>query len=298
MLLVAGSSLAQQAPPPPVIVDEGPLGPDRLWIGVGLLLGWSERSRVPETFTFPATGDTLSFPKPKKPVVAAGTTLQGGFWFGESLQHGVDASFLNLGNWYEIRSNSSNASPAELETRYGTGDVNYRHRIYQAPGVRIDGLVGYRYAGLRDTTQVTNRFIDPRFGTVRFRDTAEAWNDFNGGQLGLAGVWDLGPWMFSGTAKIALGGTHSEIDYHGASTVFANMPDGVNLLSEDRFAVLPSVSLMLSRTMWGHSRFYVGYEFQYLSQVARSADAFNDVRPSYKSHFWAQGVTLGIEWRY
>ena len=51
-------------------------------------------------------------------------------------------------------------------------------------------------------------------------------NRFDGGQLGLAGNWNLcGRWFLGGSVKFALGNVNQTVDING-STTFSGLPDG------------------------------------------------------------------------
>jgi hypothetical protein len=296
----------------PVRADVGAPSQERLWIGVGLLLGWSERSRLPASLTVPATGTKIGFPTIQNDDSTAGIVIQGGVWLDTNQTHGVDASYLDLNDSYTQRDpriihtpiGQFHAASATVDSEYATADVNYRHPLYDADNLRVDGVIGYRFARLTDTARVGTIVANANFGAIRYHDRGDAQNDFNGGQLGLAGSYHMGPWTLNATGKIALGGVHSEASFHGASAaaILADAPGTIPSLSVNQFAVLPSVSLMLSRQIWGRSRIYVGYEFQYLSRTVRATDTFDALATGVPlkgdTGFWAQGVTLGWEWRY
>jgi hypothetical protein len=158
-------------------------------------------------------------------------------------------------------------------------------------------------------------------------------NQFYGGQVGLDAEFSRGPWSLDVWGKVALGDTHQDLNISGAQNVtFAN---GVNqnfvggLLAErsnigsfhrDRFSVVPEVDLNVSYHVSDHVRVFAGYDFLYWSSVVRPGQQidrtidenqipnFNSGQPPagqnrpmvlfHESDFWAQGLNLGLEFRY
>jgi len=86
------------------------------------------------------------------------------------------------------------------------------------------------------------------------------------------------------------------------------------------FAVLPEAAVKVGFRFGEHSRFFVGYNFLYLSHAVRAADQFDrsidltqgrpidpaalrlastrPFMPFDRSDLWVQGLSLGLEWRY
>src|SRR5262249_39230828 len=86
------------------------------------------------------------------------------------------------------------------------------------------------------------------------------------------------------------------------------------------FAVAPEVSVRLGVEIFGRARLFVGYNFLYLSEVARPGDQIDrNVNPTgmplstrsgfffgpplpafafQSADFWAQGLMFGLEYRY
>ncbi len=220
------------APPPPAA--------DRCWAAPSVLLGWTEPScRV-------------------APPMRAGLALDGGVWLDGDGRHGIDAGAVY---WPP---SAGRAGSDELRTRSVTADVGYRRRLVQRDGLRLDGLVGYRFAYVGEDAATGPR-------------QAEARTAFHGGELGLsaAGRWER--WAADLAGKVGLGASVIDADLSGDSA---------------RFAVAPAVSARVGRELTGCARVFAGYTLTYLSRAARAAD------PPAASEFWAQGVTLGVEWRY
>src|SRR5205085_8514701 len=88
---------------------------------------------------------------------------------------------------------------------------------------------GYRYLRLNDTLVIDEDLTtaDPTstvlpVGThFRLQDRFETRNDFNGGQIGLAGEVRSGRLIFSGRGLVALGNSHKEATISGATIITA-----------------------------------------------------------------------------
>jgi hypothetical protein len=70
------------------------------------------------------------------------------------------------------------------------------------------------------------------------------------------------------------------------------------------FSVVPAAAYDVSWRFWNPRRLTVGYQFQYLSRAARAADVFTTFADPTHSpvnqpgRYWAQGLTLGLEFRF
>jgi len=211
----------------------------------------------------------------------------------------------------------------------------------------IDGLAGFRYMSLNDQVIVTHNttsllptnggggvafagnFFD---GMTTGIDNFRARNDFYGGQIGARVQANMGQAFVRLTTKVALGSTHETLSIQGISYLQSQtgigtavggtyaLPSNIGVRSRNNFAVLPELDLKLGYNITSRIRSFVGYNFLYLSDVARSGDQFDrriDVRqvptlPTYdptvraafpapqfhSTDFWAQGVTAGVEFRY
>jgi hypothetical protein len=202
----------------------------------------------------------------------------------------------------------------------------------------LDALAGYRYLSLSDQVDITENLTstDPTqkvvpLGTnIILTDSFHTTNQFNGGDIGLAGELRWNSWTLGGTARVALGSTHERADISGSTTVTvpgfptAVNPGGLLALSSnsgshtrDVFAVVPEARLQLACQLNAHLRVHIGYTFLYWSQVARAGDQIDLVvnpallpppkpgaspaRPEFTfqgTSFWAQGIDLGLTFRF
>jgi hypothetical protein len=173
---------------------------------------------------------------------------------------------------------------------------------------------------------------------ITVNDTFDTRNQFFGGQLGLDGELRRGRWFAGARVQVGLGVTHETIDINGSQTVttlagarqtftggLLALPSNIGSFSQNRFSVVPQIGLRVGYNVTDNVRLFVGYDFLYWSNVVRPGDqvdtninvsqipnfnpvgggAFappsNIVRPIVPfatSGYFAQGVSVGLEWRY
>ncbi len=212
---------------------------------------------------------------------------------------------------------------------WGT-EANLRGVLCQCPCSYIDFVIGYRGLGLDEslnftgTTATTNGTTLPNGATFfSFRDRFSTQNRFNGGQIGTVMEWKCGCWVFDLTAKVAMGVTNEVVTNSGSSVAIAGgattissnsgffaQPNNVGRFTQNNFAVVPEVGMTVGYQITPRLRTFVGYNFLYWSRVVRPTDQLNtmvngalpgNVIPPFSFHptdFRAQGVTLGLEWRF
>jgi len=163
----------------------------------------------------------------------------------------------------------------------------------------------------------------------KFRTT----NHFYGGQAGARLQWFYGNFSLGLTAKVALGATQQLATIDGASALLTPgaapqfLPGGVLAQTSnigryyrDQFTVVPEGQLNLGWQVRPWMRLNVGYTFLYWSDVLRpgaqidrnvngslipigqSFGLGNTAGPPFfsfhGSDFWAQGINLGVQFRY
>ncbi len=216
-------------------------------------------------------------------------------------------------------------------------DANARKNLFCSCDYRLDVLAGYRYLNLQDEVSInenltvlsadnpsipqgTNFIVSDRFKTI---------NDFNGGQLGLAGEYRTGRWYLGGRNLVALGDTHSEVTISGNTVVtqpggvpmvnaggLLTQPTNIGTFNNDRFSVVYEAQTILGYQVTDGIRAFVSYSFLYWTNVARAGDQIDLVvnssqippgtlngaaRPVFvrnDTNFWAQGISFGLEMRY
>jgi hypothetical protein len=224
-------------------------------------------------------------------------------------------------------------------------DANLRHALCRTCGFRSEVFVGYRALALNESLTVTEYITalntaDPAGTRIVVQDQFTTTNRFHGGQLGYAAERNWGRVSLDGRASVALGNTHQTVEVTGfqqkqrpgeAAVLFPNgglLAAGPNLgrFTDDRFSVVPEVSLNLGYWLTPGVKFYVGYNALYWSNVARPGDqvdrtidvtfipnppvnpatgqvpAFSGMNrpvvPFRQDHLWVNGIQLGAEWRW
>jgi hypothetical protein len=225
-----------------------------------------------------------------------------------------------------------------LKTELWGYDLNLRTNVlngcYCGCGYTLDGYVGFRGLGLDETLGITENLtslLPAAPGSIFVQDRFQTHNRFYGGQIGFETELRRGRWFLDLNTKVALGDTRQTVNIAG-QTVTTDAFGGLitsrgGLLalttnagnySRDRFAVMPEVTLNVGYQVTDWMRLFVGYNFLYLSNVARAGDQINRTvnptgiplngstlqgaaQPSFTFHstdFYAQGVNFGLEFRW
>lgn len=199
---------------------------------------------------------------------------------------------------------------------------------------------------------VTNEFT----GVVKRYDDFETHNTFYGGQVGLRGGYDWGRFSITAGAEVGVGLMHEDISINGTTTIVGQntfiptktiflagipltvaqnnqvlvnpqgtttrgglfaQPGNIGTYSHAAFAVVPEGLLKLNYRFTDRITGSLGYNFMYISTVARPGEQVNpSINPTLLSYppqatlpaaptfqyqradYWAQGMTFGIEYRY
>lgn len=220
-------------------------------------------------------------------------------------------------------------------SRFGGGDVNLLYNLYRARGLTVNLLGGYRYLQLDDSLNITansNLFVSttytdnagdvlayaPPGSAVTMIDYFGTRNQFNGGQVGAHFQYQWRRVFLSGTAKLAIGDTNTVVSINGNTTVFpvhgppTQMLGGnyatlqIGQYAADRFALAPQGQLKVGYQFTPCIRGQVGYDFIYLSSVMRPGNQIDNTYdgmmhplvPMVSSSFWAQGLTLSVQFSF
>jgi hypothetical protein len=236
---------------------------------------------------------------------------------------------------YFARGSVTISDSARLQGAEASGVVNLAwNRWFQA-----DGLIGFRYFEVDEGLQLaysSDHFSGSDGPGVRLgaADQFDGHNRFYGGQLGLRLDFRKGQFFLNLTGKVALGDAYEVVRINGVSSYAASgqptrllqggtlaVASNSGRYARDAFAVLPEATARVGVLLRDRTRFFVGYNFLYLSQLARPADQidqnanpsqiplstrtglpfFGPARPQFAFHgseFWAQGLVLGVEYRY
>ncbi len=217
------------------------------------------------------------------------------------------------------------------------GGINAVHNLCCTPCGRLDLLYGYQYFNVTDTLSIREDLtalpgqtqVAPGT-TYQILDKFRTTNNFNGGLIGLSAERRYGMWFVGGRASIAFGADSESVEINGVTRITS--PTGVSmaytggLLAQPSnighyeytaFAVLPQIGLRAGVQVSQYVRVFAGYNFLYLSNVARAGDQV-DLRvnpsqlpprttvtgpafPAFNLHttdYSLQGISLGMEVRF
>ena len=168
----------------------------------------------------------------------------------------------------------------------------------------------------------TSLVVTDQFGTT---------NNFHGFDIGLTGEIQRGRWVFGWLTKVAVGVTFEEVDINGSTRVtvpgaapVANvggllaLPSNIGTYNRERFAVVPELGAWLGYQVTPRLRFTAGYNFLFWSEVVRAGNQIDTsinpnllppangpvagaLRPAANiqgTSFWAQGISLGLQFNY
>ena len=201
-------------------------------------------------------------------------------------------------------------------------DVNGRRTLFCEDHYRLDLLAGYRFIRLSERLDLysdsTSLSGNGRYEEDHFRTL----NLFNGGQVGVTGEFRFDRVYLSGVAKIAFGMTSSRLEIDGLTRtqtggVTTQTPGGLftgpanrGVSTNQNFAVAPEALLKVGYQWNDHWRTFVGYNFVYISDVARTGQALDTsigttnngvvhpLRRGAYTDFWMHGISVGLETRY
>jgi hypothetical protein len=242
-----------------------------------------------------------------------------GYWFGDDQRLGVEAGYLFLGsrtvdgNIYAVPVHVQGSGynvPVSVSSRLEGAEGNVVGSLVQGEAFRIIWLAGFRWLQLHDVLHVNPqnvRIVGGDGDLETYQGNLTATDNFYGGQIGAKASVQRGPLVFEVVAKIALGGTHEEVNINGAGATEIKFHD-----TTDRFAVLPEVGVNVGVDLTPNLRAFVGYSFLWLSNVVRTGDQvlpLNGVAviasPTLpplpgmgSSDFWAQGLSCGLAFTY
>ncbi len=223
-------------------------------------------------------------------------------------------------------------------SRLWGAEGNARHRLLCGCNGYLDLLGGFRYLELGEDLSIVENLVrldpagGPGTGIILF-DSFATKNQFYGGQLGLDGEYRFKRFFVGGTVKLALGVMHEQVSVNGGTTFMVPglapiaatggllaLPSNIGSRTSNQFAFVPEVGLRFGYNVSNNVRIFVGYNFLWVSNVARPGDQIDPVinrsqqptafgpgtlvgaaRPMplfQHTDFWAQGVTFGVEIRY
>jgi len=200
-------------------------------------------------------------------------------------------------------------------------------------GYEVGFLAGYRYYRLDDSLSIRENLTatDPIFNGTTF-DIADGFrteNDFNGAEIGFRTRVYRGRWSVGLLTKIAIGSNHQVVTIDGSTitTLPGQQPvtaqggvlateTNIGRYTHDQFTVIPQLGLDVGYDLAESLRVVVGYDLIYWPHVQRAAGQIDStvdprnlppVQPGgtifpqpqlVSTDFWAQGVNVGVEFRY
>ena len=240
---------------------------------------------------------------------------------------------------------ATGAAEAHLSSRLWGLDANGFVRLGNgdADGWLVDALLGYRFLQLSESLNLNTTTtiagpglfagqVAPDGSTYLGVDSFGTRNSFHGAQLGARGTYSMGRLSVQTSATVGLGVVHQTVNVTGSTTLLApglpaqtapgnffTQTTNIGQHSTDRFGVVPQVGINVGYQVTSFARLTVGYDFLYVSSVARPGDQIDPVvnpflppiqddgarvgaaRPAVpldSTDFWAQGVTFGLQLKY
>jgi hypothetical protein len=174
----------------------------------------------------------------------------------------------------------------------------------------------------------------PNGGSAAVFDSFATRNQFFGPQIGTVIELNHGPWSLDVRGKLAIGNNHETVTINGGQvllnpqgvvTIFRGgllaLPSNIGRFTHDEFCVVPELGLQMGYHVTDRLRVLCGYNIVFMSNVVRAteqvdravdvtqvpnfsapgAQAAGQFRPAVlfkESSYWAQGLTVGLEWQF
>jgi hypothetical protein len=213
-------------------------------------------------------------------------------------------------------------------------ELNVIDQLYTGDCMRVGVYIGYRFLRYHDRLEVLEEStvlgspvpIGTRLGA---RDSFSIDNDFHGCNFGVDFRYHQGALSFDVRTSLAVGHTFKQARIVGQSTFsdaggttrvvdggLLALPTNSGLRTRNNAAVLPQLGVTVGYAAGAWGRFLIGYDFLYLSEVARAGSVIDPVlnptqfppgnlvgaaRPQLQfnaGELWAQGVRIGFEVSY
>jgi hypothetical protein len=221
-----------------------------------------------------------------------------------------------------------------LHDELWAAEANVRFKTVTVFSDATSVLVGFRTLQFNEGLLIANSSVanDPEQTTLTSFDSFATHNEFYGPQIGISSDFRWGSAFLNCVGKLAMGDVHEVVNIQGVSQQFASgqlqstaaggilaQPTNIGHHSRDRFAVVPEVNFNLGYQFGEHVRAFVGYDFLFINNVLRPGDQINPVDgrqvPNFErfdptakttqpvflfreTDMWAQGLNVGVEFRY
>jgi hypothetical protein len=228
-----------------------------------------------------------------------------------------DASVVGL------EGTQSGAITIRLTQRLWGAEANLRFPLLGGHDCCVSGLAGFRYLSLQESLDLETDSVNlPVAGiSTALAESFACRNNFYGGQIGAEANYFLGRLRLNARAKVALGGNAEEVKINGTTvntdpingTVVApgglfSGPSNIGNHHHCEFAVVPEAGLNIGYQFNECVSASVGYTFIYVSDVVRPGNQIDRLvnfqtndHPQVlfkSSDFWAQGINIGLQFRY
>jgi hypothetical protein len=283
---------------------------------VDYLLWWTEKDRnvAPSATSGAAGTTTTAFGEGTNfgALVHSGTQGILGYWLDPQQTYGVEAGGFWLSNRYPGWRGGIDGVGVhnQLASHLWGAEADARCEILRRTYLHLDILGGFRHLSLDESLSIAER--DAADGVIS-SDRFGTRNRFFGGELGLDMDIHSGPWSLDLYGKAALGADCTRVNANGTTLVAGQAHLGGLVVSaahsghwdRDVFAVVPEFGINGAFELMSNLRITAGYAFLYLSDAARPAEQADALRragqaafPAKTSDFWAQGLTVGLEFRF
>gem|GEM_PF-1385114 len=231
--------------------------------------------------------------------------------------------------------NLSGSVTVETHSQVQSAGVSLRKtmNVSFAGDYRLNLLGGYRFfrldEGVRmsDSVAPVGGFFVPGTTFDSF-DQFDTKNEFHGGEIGLMLEMRRCRWSFEFLTRVALGNMRQTVTIDGASSIFDTMntvvtpgglltqPTNIGTYVNDEFTVIPEAGAKVGLQLTDHIKASVGYNFIYVSNVARPGGQIDSgvnisqidggalagsPRPAPRlgdTDFWLQGGSASLELRF
>jgi len=194
----------------------------------------------------------------------------------------------------------------------------------------LDVLAGYRCLQFSDRVRVTEQLtpLATPGSRIDLVDEFSAANRFQGGVVGLAAGYTDGIYFVELQSHLAIGETTRTVAINGATQIVTStgtttapggllaLPTNIGTYRSSDWTVVPDLELTVGCWLTRCCRVMIGYSVLYWPQVARAGEQIDftlnptqlppgtlagPARPAFvlhRSDLWAQGFSIGVEFRY
>jgi hypothetical protein len=247
-----------------------------------------------------------------------------GLWFDEEMRWGLNGSYFFLagrsiaysvsspGNpvlavpFFNVNTGAADSSiiaypgvtsghiSVDAPSFLQSAEANLTAVLWYEPHVHLQGLIGFRYAGLNEGLRIEQSSLvnlAPQYiglvplngNTIAIDDYFGTRNQFYGAQIGGSAEFLYKRLSLEISVKAALGASNEVVGIHGSTTIDTQPATTANAgllalssnsgqYSRNVLAVVPELSVNLGFQLTDHIRMIAGYSFLYWSSVARPGD--------------------------